>query len=213
MRRPLVLALVLALSATGAWGDMYDDCVQDKALDRKIRGCTQVIERGKQESRENRAIAYFHRGFAYEGKGDNEQAIGDFTKAIALDPNDAKAHYNRGVVYAWKGELDRAIADSTKAIAINSNIAPAYALRGVAYESNGELGRAIGDYTKAIAINPNVALAYTIRGHAYEKTGDKEQAIADYRKALEIERDRPKSAATTTAQEDQTLENEYRILT
>ena len=28
MRRPLVFALVLALCATGAWADMYDDCVQ-----------------------------------------------------------------------------------------------------------------------------------------------------------------------------------------
>ena len=49
MIRPFVLALVLALSATGAGADMYSDCSQGMNLDRTIRGCTQVIERGKQE--------------------------------------------------------------------------------------------------------------------------------------------------------------------
>ena len=91
MRRPLVFALVLALSATGAWGDRWSDCVQDKELDRKILACTQVIERGEGESRENRAAAYSNRGIAYRKKGDKEQAIADFRKALEIDPSDQDA--------------------------------------------------------------------------------------------------------------------------
>ena len=88
MTRTLVLALVLALSATGAWADRYSDCNQGNDLDRRIRGCTQIIERSPRESREE-ATAYNNRGVAYDRKGDKEQAIADFDKAIALDPNAA----------------------------------------------------------------------------------------------------------------------------
>ncbi len=38
MKRPLVVALVLALSATGAWADRYSDCDQSADPDRRIRG-------------------------------------------------------------------------------------------------------------------------------------------------------------------------------
>ena len=83
MVRPLVFALVLALSATGAWADAVSDCNQSADPDRQIRGCTSVIERGKRESRKNRAIAYNNRGLAYSKKGDDDRAIADYDKAIA----------------------------------------------------------------------------------------------------------------------------------
>ena len=132
MIRPLVFALVLALSATGAWGDRWSDCVQDKELDRKILACTQVIERGEGESRENRAAAYSNRGIAYVRKGAFDRAIADSTKAIVLDPKLATAYAIRGAAYGMKGEYDRAIADFTKVIALNPNDAKAYTNRALA---------------------------------------------------------------------------------
>ena len=94
MIRPLVFALVLALCATGAWADRYSDCNQDKDLDRQISGCTQIIERGKRESRKNRAAAYNNRGVAYEKKGDKEKAISDSREALKIDPSHGGARNN-----------------------------------------------------------------------------------------------------------------------
>ncbi len=91
MLRPLVFALVLALCATGAKADRHEGCVQSADLERKIRCCTQIIERGTRESLENRASAYFHRGVAYVAKGDKEQAIADFRKALEIDPSNQLA--------------------------------------------------------------------------------------------------------------------------
>ena len=116
---PLVFALVMLLWATGAWADPYEDCFQSADLERKIRGCTQVIERGKRESRENRATAYTNRGLAYYDKGEVDRAIADFDKVIALDPNNADAYSNRGNAYDEKGEFDRAIADFRRALEID----------------------------------------------------------------------------------------------
>jgi len=154
MLRPLVFALVLALSATGAWADRYrySDCDQSVDPDRQIRGCTQIIERGKRESRKNRSFAYTNRGIAYRKKGEVDRAIADYDEAIKLNPNVAEVYNNRGVAYEKKGEVDRAIADYTKAIALDPNVALAYTNRGSAYYRKGEYERAIADHSKAIAI-------------------------------------------------------------
>jgi len=74
MLRLLVVALVLALCATGAWADRYSDCNQSADPDRQIRGCTSVIEWGEKETRKNRAIAYNNRGLAYGRKGAFDRA-------------------------------------------------------------------------------------------------------------------------------------------
>ena len=153
MLRRLVFALVLALSATGAWADRWSDCNQSVDPDRRIRGCTSVIERGKRESRKNRAIAYSNRGVAYWKKSEYDRAIADYTEAIALDPNDAIAYSNRGVAYKKKGEVDRAIADHTTAIALDPDYAIAYFNRGVAYRKKGDKEQAIADFRTALEID------------------------------------------------------------
>ena len=119
MIRPLVFALVLALSATGAWADMNDDCKQSADPDLRIRGCTQVIGRGEEETRKNLTAAYTNRGVAYGKKGEVDRAIADFDKAIALDPKLAFAYFNRGVAYEKKGDKEQAIADFRKALEID----------------------------------------------------------------------------------------------
>jgi tetratricopeptide (TPR) repeat protein len=150
-----VFALALALSATGAWADMNDDCKQSADPDLRIRGCTQVIGRGKRERREYRAIAYNNRGLAYQEKGEVDRAIANFTTAIKFSPNDARVYSNRGSAYATKGELDRAIANLSKAIALNPKYADAYNSRGVAYAKKGDKEQAIADFRKALEIRPS----------------------------------------------------------
>ncbi len=159
MIRPLVFALALALSATGAWGDMDADCKQSSDPDRRIRGCTQIIERGKRETREYRTIAYNNRGLAYQEKGEVDRAIANFTTAIKFSPNDARVYSNRGSAYATKGELDRAIANLSKAIALNPKYADAYNSRGVAYAKKDDREQAIADYRTALEIDPSNQLA------------------------------------------------------
>jgi Flp pilus assembly protein TadD len=69
---------------------------------------------------------YNNRGIAYGEKGQYDQAISDFNKAIEINPAYGKAYTNRGIVYRLKGQYDRAISDFNKAIQINPLDAQAY---------------------------------------------------------------------------------------
>ena len=107
-----------------------------------------------------RAVFHNERGLQYLEKGQYDQAITEFTKAIKLEPKLAEVYYNRGVAYDEKGQDNQAISEYTKAIELNPKFAWAYYNRGNAYEEKGHYDQAIADYTKAIELNPRDAYAY-----------------------------------------------------
>jgi Flp pilus assembly protein TadD len=43
------------------------------------------------------------RGFSCFSKGQYNEAVADFTKALETNPTDTKAYYNRGLAYMIKG--------------------------------------------------------------------------------------------------------------
>ena len=77
--------------------------------------------------------------------GDNDRAIGDFDKAIELDPQFAKAYNNRGNAYYRKGDYDQAIV-------IDPKYADAYTVRGAAYYFLGDSDHAIVDLERALEL-------------------------------------------------------------
>ncbi len=135
---------------------------------------------------EGKAEAYYNRGVAWQNKGQYDQAIADYGKALEINPRYAEAYSNRGAAWQSKGQYDQAIADYGKALEINPRYAEAYYNRGVAWQSKGRYDQAIADYGKALEINPRYAEAYSNRGNAWQGKGQYDQAIADYGKALEI---------------------------
>ena len=84
MLRIVVFCLGLMIALPAAWADAYKDCEQEQDIERKIRGCTEIITEGR-ERKENLAIAYYNRGHAYDHKGDRDRAMADYSKAIELD--------------------------------------------------------------------------------------------------------------------------------
>ncbi|MFB5568867.1 tetratricopeptide repeat protein, partial [Bacillus cereus] len=62
------------------------------------------------------AFAYNNRGNALKSKGNVEEAIRDYTKAIELKSDYAFAYNNRGNALKSKGNVEEAIRDYTKAI-------------------------------------------------------------------------------------------------
>lgn len=148
---------------------------------------------------EKTAVDFFSRGNAHSNKGQYDQAIADFSKAVEINPRFAEAYYNRGNAYRAKREYKEAILNYTKAIEINpTNDMAAYQNRGHIYIVIGEYDRAISDFNKAIEINPRLAEPYNNRGCANRFKAEYNylrklpyrdsvrRAIMDFNKALEI---------------------------
>jgi tetratricopeptide (TPR) repeat protein len=55
----------------------------------------------------------------YSIKGEYDQAIGEYTQAIALKPNDADAYINWGLAYYYKKDYAQARADWEKAVQLD----------------------------------------------------------------------------------------------
>ena len=146
----------------------------------------EVIDEAVNQKIESDAAVHFFRGAAYGNDGLRNEAIGEYSKAIALHPTFTMAYNNRGFHFMSKGYLHLAISDYSKAIKITPRSAVIYLNRGVAYARLGELDQAIGEYSKAIEITPGMATAYLNRGVAYARKGQLDKAIFDYTKAIGI---------------------------
>jgi tetratricopeptide (TPR) repeat protein len=155
-------------------------------IEAKIAACTRILDSGRRESSNNRAIAYNNRGIGISAKGDNDRAIRDFDAAIQLKPNDPIIFHNRGLTYYDKGDYDRAIRDYDEAISLNPKYSAGYNARANVYFAKGEYDKAITGYEDAIRVFPKNAVAYANRGNVYSRKHDFDRAIRDYDEAIRI---------------------------
>lgn len=187
----IFLSLIVCLTTSG-WTEDTDDFLAGVAACRRgdyedaIKLLTKAIKSDKFPDDELATI-HVYRGFSWEGQGNLNKAIADYSQAIELNPKDITAYTLRGVAWGKKREYDKAIADYTKAIEITPKFAKAYNNRGYTWAQKGNMNEAIADYTKAIEIDPNYATAYANRGLAWTDKGNYDKAIADFNKALEID--------------------------
>ena len=93
--------------------------------------------------------SYYNRGSNYMTRGEYDQAILCFDKAIKMNPEFALAYCNRGTSYYEKEQYEQAILDFTKCIELNPELADAYYNRAGAYCQAQEYDRAWEDVQKA----------------------------------------------------------------
>jgi len=77
------------------------------------------------------AMVHENRGEMYYNDGDLDRALGEFEKAIELNPEYVRAYDFCGSIHAQNGDLDHAIADYDKAIQLQPDFAGAYYNRGL----------------------------------------------------------------------------------
>lgn len=110
----------------------------------------------KEEARGKLAVAYNNRGNAYSTLKQHEKAIGDFSKAIELNPKEAGFYFNRGSTYLKLNRYKKAIEDFDRAIKLNPSSTEAYLNRDAAYQYLSQYEKAIKDFTKVIERNPRL---------------------------------------------------------
>jgi tetratricopeptide (TPR) repeat protein len=99
----ILLLAISAVTASGADQTVWDQCNRTHDADASIVACTQIVQ-APDETTTNRAIAYYVRAGVHRIKGENDQAIADYTKAIETNSHYADAYAGRGIVYQAKGD-------------------------------------------------------------------------------------------------------------
>lgn len=130
------------------------------------------------------AKKYFKEGLVYNNKGEIDNAIKSYTKAIKHNPNDYWAYVWRGLAYYEQGKYDKAIGDFTEAIKLRPNNFAVYAWRAATYYEQGKYDNAIDDLNKAIDLDSDYHAAYGYRGKNYFQKNDYVNAKKDFISAL-----------------------------
>ena len=137
---------------------------------------------------ENLKLKFVMRARAFAKKSEFNRAIGDFSQAIQIKPDNHGTWFNRAEIHFKKGDHDRAIADFTEVLRLLPRHLGALVARGEAYAQKQQYALAIADYDKSIRLRSGPSAPYYQRGFAYEQLGEPEKAIADYRKVLSFNR-------------------------
>jgi len=93
-------------------------------------------------------------GWVLFQKGQVDEAIDYYQKALEINPNFANAHNNLGVALMQKKQVDEAVAQWQKALEINPQYADVHNNLGVALIQNGRINEAIAQFQEAVRFDP-----------------------------------------------------------
>ncbi len=132
------------------------------------------------------SIAHNGVGNVLAQRGEVDEAIVHYQRAVKIDPNFARARSNLGIALVQKGEIDESIIQFQKALESDPNLAEVHNNLGAIFCKKGEMDEAIVQFQKALAINPNAADAHSNLGNILAQKGERDDAIAQYQMALAI---------------------------
>jgi protein O-mannosyl-transferase len=119
-------------------------------------------------------------------RGQVEEAIAQFRKALDIRPDYAEGHNDLGLALAQKGQLEEALVHYTQALQFRPGLWEARVNLGNALAEQGRLDEAIAHYRGALAAQPDNARIHANIGHALFQQGKTEEAIPSLRRALEL---------------------------
>ncbi len=155
----------------------------------RLTAATALLKRVEQSptfSPEVRAQIYTDRGWVYLHLKENEQAISDFNRALALNPVYARAYGRRGLAYRYLKDYQHAMSDYDRAIELNPQDTWSYERRGRMYRKLGNYWRALEDFDRIVDLDSTYVWAYLHRGITYRLIKNYRQALAEFDHALEI---------------------------
>lgn len=118
-----------------------------------------------------------------DSKGQFEESVPMYQRAVELYPEFVSGHYNLGIALGRVQRFEEARASLTKAIELKPDFAAAYTARGDIHSEAGDHQSAVDDYSMAIELYPDYANAYYKRALAWielEKADEARQDLEDY---------------------------------
>lgn len=118
-------------------------------------------------------------------KGQIDQALDYFQKAIKVNPLLPQSHYNAGVCYMARGQYELALINYKKALSLSPNNTVILTNIGVTYDKMDNKNYALKYYKKAVGVEPTNIFALSSIGSIYISSNPK-KAIEYLKKAIKI---------------------------
>ncbi len=131
--------------------------------------------------------AFYVRGMALDAKGQLQQAIGAYSKSIALKADFPNVYYNRGADFYAISRYNEALKDFNKLLELDNTWSIGYNKRGLTNYALGNIDAAIADYAKTMELQPESAIPYANRGLIYLERKQLDAAKGDFQKAILLE--------------------------
>ena len=135
-------------------------------------------------------------GLAYWRKGENQKALEEYRRALALDDHDEWIYSNLGALYLSifgqskkREDLSLSMEYFKKAIELDPNMIAAYKGLGAVYGSIGRTRDAISVWEKALELNPKDNFLVINLGKAHLGIGRKAQALKYFENYLLLNND------------------------
>jgi tetratricopeptide (TPR) repeat protein len=134
----------------------------------------------------NSDVGYDNLGVHYRNLKENDKAMENYNKVLAINPKYALTYNNRGNIYFERGQDDLALADYNKAIELDAKKVTTYANRALIYCRKNEYAKAEEDFAKAQQLDSTFARTYFNRGILYDVEGKYQKAVDDFTKYLNL---------------------------
>ena len=123
-------------------------------------------------------------GLLILAQGLDEQALGEFQKVLALDPDHALANESAGEVYLRSGLIEEAKAHLDRALRNDPYLWKAHHLLGVLHSRQNRFDLAVEEYRSSLALSPDRAETLNNLGVAQLAQGHYAEALDAFQRAL-----------------------------
>ena len=125
--------------------------------------------------------------FSYAGQDEDDKAIAEFKKAVAIDPDFAPPYNNLGYAYMTKGDFERAEEAFKNYIRLIPDEANPYDSMADLYTRMGQHEEAIEHYKKSAELNPKFAVSQRKIGLNQVYMGQYDEGRASIHQAIDME--------------------------
>lgn len=161
-------AIVLALASPA--GASPTDCFSGDNPDLRISGCTEMLKGRLTPEQQAQALA--SRALGYSLKGWYAEAVADYDRSLAIEPEQAIALNNRAWAYFRWGKGTLGVDDVEKSLVLDPSSGASWDTRAHINQSMGKREQALADYRKAVTFGgPRMTKMYQcgLKEHGHYK--------------------------------------------
>ena len=178
--------LVVGAAPASAQGPDISDCELEEHANDAVRACSAWVAKVEIDE-ETRAKVLGLRAKAWMNQEEPEAAVGDFTLAIQLVPQNAERFRARARAYTSLLQHELAAADWAIVTGLQPNDDDAYYHRGQSQLNAGKTQEALVDFDKAIEINAKNIEAFIGRGRAFARLDQRDKSLAELAAAIKLD--------------------------